>query len=91
MARVPLRSARHVTDGDAAQARDTPDRGLVNNVYYLLIAVVLSGIGLLALWFRNRPAPTSPRSSVDEFNDKMRALAPDEVAETSGQRSRRGS
>jgi hypothetical protein len=63
----------------------------VNNVYYLLIAVALSGIGLLALWFRNRPAPSSPRSSVDEFNDKMRALAPDEVAETSGQRSRRGS
>lgn len=62
----------------------------MNNVYYLLIAVALSGVGLLALWLRNRPAPTSPRSSVDEFNDKMRALAPDDVAESSGPRSRRG-
>ena len=62
----------------------------MNNVYYLLIAVVLSGVGFLALWLRNRPAPTSPRSSVDEFNDKMRALTPDEVADSSGSRSRRG-
>ena len=91
MARVPLCSASSVTHGDAEPPHVHADRGLVNNVYYLLIAVALSGIGLLALWFRNRPAPSSPRSSGDEFNDKMRALAPDEVAQTSGQRSRRGS
>ena len=91
MARVPLCATSSVTLCDAALPLSDSDRGGVNNVYYLLIAVALSGIGLLALWFRNRPAPSSPRSSVDEFNAKMRALAPDEVAETSGQRSRRGS
>ncbi len=53
----------------------------VSNLVYLLIALGLSGVGLLILWARNRPSPTSPRSSVEEFHDKMRALAPDESAD----------
>lgn len=49
----------------------------MNNLVYLLIAVGLSGIGLLVLWIRSRPSPSSPRSSIEQFNDKMRALSPD--------------
>lgn len=49
----------------------------MNNLVYLLVAVGLSALGLLVLWFRSRPSPTSPRSSVEQFSDKMRALAPD--------------
>lgn len=51
----------------------------MNNLVYLLIVVGLSGAGLLVLWARTR-APSSPRSSVDQFNDKMRALAPEDRA-----------
>lgn len=53
--------------------------GSVHNLVYLLIAVGLSAVGLLVLWFRNRPPTSSPRSSVEEFNGKMRALAPEEA------------
>ena len=60
--------------------------GPVSNVVYLLIAVVLSCVGLGVLWLRNRPSPTSPRSSVEEFHHKMRALAPEEP--TDGRRGR---
>jgi hypothetical protein len=50
----------------------------VSNLVYLLIAIVLSGVGLAILWLRNRPSTNSPRSSVEEFHHEMRALAPDE-------------
>lgn len=60
--------------------------GTVNNLYYLLIAVGLSAVGLLVLWIRHRPPASSPRSSVEEFNEKMRALSPDEQ----GSKSARG-
>lgn len=50
----------------------------VSNLVYLLIAIALSAVGLLVLWIRTRPPTTSPRSSVEEFHHKMRALAPDE-------------
>lgn len=53
----------------------------VNNVAYLLIAIALSCIGLLVLWLRNRPSASSPKSSVEEFHHKMRALAPDDPAD----------
>jgi hypothetical protein len=33
------------------------------------------------LWLRNRPSASSPRSSVEEFHHKMRALAPDDPAD----------
>jgi hypothetical protein len=49
----------------------------VNNLVFLLLAVVVSGVGVLVLWLRHRP-PSSPTASIDEFRGKMRALAPDE-------------
>ncbi len=62
----------------------------MNNLVYLLIAVGLSGIGLLVLWVRSRPSPSSPRSSVEEFNQKMRALSPDAKGQRTPDRERRG-
>ena len=53
----------------------------VSNLVYLLIAIVLICIGLAILWVRNRPSATSPRSSVEEFHHKMRALAPDDPSD----------
>jgi len=50
----------------------------VSNLWYLLIAIGLSCFGLAILWVRNRPPAASPRSSVEEFHHKMRALAPDD-------------
>lgn len=50
----------------------------MNNLVYLVIALGLSGVGLLILWIRSRPSPSSPRSSIEQFNDKMRALSPDD-------------
>jgi hypothetical protein len=49
----------------------------VSNLAYLFIAVVLSAVGVLVLWLRNR-STTSTTSSIDEFHDKMRALAPEQ-------------
>jgi len=48
----------------------------MNNLVYLLIAVVLSVFGVVVLWLRTR-ASSSPTSSIDEFHDKMQALAPE--------------
>lgn len=48
----------------------------MNNVWYLAIVVLLSAVGLLVVWLRNRPS--SPmKSSIEQFNDKMRALSPE--------------
>ena len=66
-------------------AVDLPYDVRVSNLVYLLIALVLSGMGLLVLWARNRPSAASPRSSVEEFHHKMRALAPDETRDRSSQ------
>jgi hypothetical protein len=49
----------------------------MSNLIYLLVAVIISVVGVLAVWARSRP-PTSPTSSIDQFSEKMRALAPDE-------------
>jgi hypothetical protein len=49
----------------------------VTNLAFLLVAVVLSAVGVLVLWLRNRPT-SSPTASIDEFSEKMRALAPDD-------------
>lgn len=62
-------------------ALDLPYDVRVSNLVYLLIAIALSAVGLLVLWIRTRPPTTSPRSSVEEFHHKMRALAPDEPAD----------
>jgi len=43
---------------------------------FLLIALVLSVLGSLAIWIRHRP-PTSLDYGIDEFRKEMRALAPD--------------
>jgi hypothetical protein len=49
----------------------------VSNLAFLLIAVVISVVGVSVLVLRSRP-PSSPHSSIDQFHEKMRALAPDE-------------
>lgn len=49
----------------------------MNNVVYLVLVVALSCAGMLLLWVKNRD-PISPGSSVDQFQDKMQALAPPE-------------
>ncbi|CAB4547877.1 unannotated protein [freshwater metagenome] len=51
----------------------------MSNVVYLLIVVGLSALGMLLLWAKNRD-PISPGSSVDQFQDKMQALAPPDHA-----------
>lgn len=48
----------------------------MNNLAFLLIALVLSVLGVAVLWLRNRE-PSSPHSTIDEFHEKMRALAPE--------------
>lgn len=44
-------------------------------VAFLLIAVVISAIGLTILYLRNRP-PSSLDASIDNFRREMQALAP---------------
>jgi hypothetical protein len=43
---------------------------------FLLIVLVISGIGVLVLWMRNRDT-TSLDNGVEEFQREMRALSPD--------------
>jgi hypothetical protein len=47
----------------------------VGAVAFLLIAVVISAVGLTVLYLRNRP-PTSADASIDNFRREMQALAP---------------
>ena len=47
----------------------------MTNLLYLGIAVALSIIGCLILWYRNRK-PTSLESGIEEFRRELRALAP---------------
>jgi hypothetical protein len=62
----------------------------VTNLAFLLIAVVLSAVGVLVLWLRNRPT-SSPTATIDEFSEKMRALAPDDDGSRPGEaEGRRG-
>jgi hypothetical protein len=44
-------------------------------VAFLLIAVVISAIGVTILYLRNRP-PSSLDASIDNFRREMQALAP---------------
>ena len=44
-------------------------------VAFLLIAVVISAVGLTVLYLRNRP-PTTFDASIDNFRREMEALAP---------------
>lgn len=49
----------------------------MSNLAFLLVAVVISVVGVSVLVLRSRP-PSSPHSSIDQFHEKMRALAPDQ-------------
>jgi hypothetical protein len=61
----------------------------MSNLLYLLIALVLSGIGWFALWVRHRQ-PTSVEYGIDEFNRELRALAPERPPRGDGWRDRTG-
>ncbi len=56
---------------------------------FLLIVVVITVVGSLVLWLRNRK-PTTYMSSVDEFQQEMQALArdPNQVPERTRRSSR---
>ena len=48
----------------------------MSNLIYLLLAVLLSIIGSLILWYRHR-RPRSMEAGIDEFNRELKALAPE--------------
>jgi hypothetical protein len=48
----------------------------VSNLLYLLVAVGLSVLGSLALWYRHRK-PRTMEYGVDAFQRELRALAPE--------------
>lgn len=48
----------------------------MSNLLYVLVAVALSIIGSLAVWYHHRK-PRSLEHGVDEFQRELRALAPD--------------
>jgi hypothetical protein len=48
----------------------------VSSLVYLLIAVLLSVIGTLILWYRHR-RPRSMEEGIEEFSRELRALAPE--------------
>lgn len=49
---------------------------MTGGLAFLLIAVIVTGIGTLVLWMRNRDS-TSLDHGVEEFQREMRALSPD--------------
>ena len=57
----------------------------MSNLLYLVVAVLLSVVGSLILWFRHRK-PTSMEHGIEAFNSELRALAPDQ---RQGRRDRR--
>jgi hypothetical protein len=52
----------------------------VSNLLYLGIAVVLSAIGCMWIYLRNRK-PTSLNAGIEEFQRELRALAPEKRPE----------
>lgn len=48
----------------------------MSNLLYLVIALALSVIGSLILWYRHR-RPRSMESGIDEFSRELKALAPE--------------
>lgn len=48
----------------------------MSNLIYLVIAVVLSVVGSLVLWYRNRQ-PRSMDHGIRQFSKGLEALAPD--------------
>jgi hypothetical protein len=51
------------------------ERSDVGPVFFLMIAVVISVVGGLVLYLRNR-TPSSLESGIDNFRREMEALAP---------------
>ena len=49
---------------------------MTGGLAFLLIVVLVSAVGILVLWLRNRDA-TSLDHGVEEFQREMRALSPD--------------
>jgi hypothetical protein len=47
----------------------------VSSLVYLFVALVLSILGSMILWYRHR-RPRSLESGIDEFSRELRALAP---------------
>jgi hypothetical protein len=47
----------------------------VSSLIYLLVAMTLSIVGSLILWYRHR-RPRSLEYGIDEFSRELRALAP---------------
>ncbi len=48
----------------------------MSNLLYLGLAVAISALAILVLWYRNRK-PRSLTSGIEEFQRELRALAPD--------------
>ncbi|MDP9388867.1 MAG: hypothetical protein M3Q48_13385 [Actinomycetota bacterium] len=48
----------------------------MSNLLYLLVAVALSVLGSLALWYRHR-RPRSVDYGIEEFQRELKALAPE--------------
>lgn len=48
----------------------------MGNLLFLLIAIVLSAVGILVVWARHR-GPSGVYHGVDSFSEQMRAIAPD--------------
>jgi hypothetical protein len=48
----------------------------VSNLLYLVIALALSAVGSLILWYRHRK-PRSMEAGIDEFSRELKALAPE--------------
>ena len=49
----------------------------VSALVFLLIVLVVSGVGALVLWLQHR-SPTTLESGIESFQREMRALAPDD-------------
>ena len=60
----------------------------MSNVAFLLIVVVVAVVGSVAVWLRNRK-PTTFMSSVDDFQQEMRALGR-EQSQPGGSRRAKG-
>ena len=58
----------------------------MGNLLFLLIAVVLSAVGILVVWARHR-GPSGVYHGVDSFSEQMRAIAPDPPPAADGQRT----
>lgn len=59
----------------------------MNALVFLLIALVVSGIGCLVLWLQHR-SPSTLESGIEDFRREMEALRPpdDESGDVSGKR-----